>query len=235
MIKARWHYTLLALVSLLLCNAAHAESYICFNSTGRMISADRSPPECKGRDIQVFNRQRLFIKTIPAPLTSEQCRVGNATHEMRRECVEMLERLKKEALKRAEEAGERVREEQERVRREQQERARNQRPIPLYRDPKELIEEIDIAHRRTLADLQALVDRAEQSIPQYLQEHQRLVDEVMSNGNHELTSELKDALEAKRALVQRNRPGIDLVAESDASVHCPSFWGDGRWRARQAI
>ena len=122
--------------------------------------------------------------------------MGNATREMRRECAEMLERLKKEALKRAEEAG-------ERVRREQQERARNQRPIPLYRDPQELIEEIDIAHRRTLADLQALVDRADQSIPQFLQEHQRLVDEVMSNGNHELTSELKDALEAKRALVQQ--------------------------------
>ena len=84
-----------------------AQIYVCKDSSGRTITADRPIPECAARPMRELGNNGVTRREIPAPLTPEQKqqraleaerqRVENeAAMEVRRRDLAMLERFRNE-------------------------------------------------------------------------------------------------------------------------------------------
>ncbi len=76
----------LACLALLLAapSSALAEIYICKDSSGRTITADRPIPECADRPMRQLDANGITRREIAAPLTPEQKRTRDALEEKRR-------------------------------------------------------------------------------------------------------------------------------------------------------
>jgi hypothetical protein len=67
----------------MLCNAAHAQGYVCTTSEGHYVAGVTPPPECKDREIRVMNADGSVKNVIPATLTPEQRRESDAADQKR--------------------------------------------------------------------------------------------------------------------------------------------------------
>ncbi|MDP9109115.1 MAG: DUF4124 domain-containing protein [Pseudomonadota bacterium] len=95
------------MVALTLPGWVGAQIYVCKDSSGRTITADRPIPECAARPMRELGNNGVTRREIPAPLTPEQKqqraleaerqRVENeAAMEVRRRDLAMLERFRNE-------------------------------------------------------------------------------------------------------------------------------------------
>ncbi len=80
--------TLLAAMSVR-ADAAQTEVYSCKDGTGRTISGDLPPPECKEREIRILAPDGTTRRIIPAPLTKEQRRERERAEEEQRRQEEL--------------------------------------------------------------------------------------------------------------------------------------------------
>ena len=80
-----------------LAQAAGGRIYTCKDASGKTITSDRPLPECQGRDGRILSNQGTTVKTIEAPLTSEQQAAREVEEEKKKEAgIKRAEQLRKD-------------------------------------------------------------------------------------------------------------------------------------------
>jgi hypothetical protein len=80
----RWHAGhLIAAVLLVFGSCAEANFYKCITADGNKIHADREPPECAGRRIEVFRDDGTPLRVIEPPPTLEEIKKRQADEKRR--------------------------------------------------------------------------------------------------------------------------------------------------------